>query len=35
MNRNQLFMNDIFTALDPQYIARVAGAGNKMVYMMD
>ena len=35
MNRNQLFMNDIFTALDPQYIARVAGAGNKIVYMMD
>jgi len=28
-------MNEIFTALDPQYIARVAGAGNKIVYMMD
>lgn len=28
-------MNSIFKALRPQHISRVAGAGNKMVYMLD
>jgi 3'-phosphoadenosine 5'-phosphosulfate (PAPS) 3'-phosphatase len=28
-------MNEVFSALKPQQIARVAGAGNKMVYMID
>ena len=35
MNRNQQSMNEIFKALNPQHVARVAGAGNKMVYMLD
>jgi 3'-phosphoadenosine 5'-phosphosulfate (PAPS) 3'-phosphatase len=28
-------MNKIFEALRPQHIARVAGAGNKIVHMLD
>jgi 3'-phosphoadenosine 5'-phosphosulfate (PAPS) 3'-phosphatase len=28
-------MNQIFDALSPQHIARVAGAGNKIVYLLD
>jgi len=28
-------MNKIFEALKPQHIARVAGAGNKIVHMLD
>lgn len=35
MNRNQDSMNTIFDALEPQHVARVAGAGNKIVHMMD
>lgn len=35
MNRNQESMNEIFRALNPQHIARVAGAGNKVVYLLD
>ena len=35
MNRNQDSMNEIFRALRPRMIERVAGAGNKMVYMLD
>ena len=28
-------MNEILNALEPQHIARVAGAGNKIVHMLD
>jgi 3'-phosphoadenosine 5'-phosphosulfate (PAPS) 3'-phosphatase len=35
MNKNQESMNKIFDALRPQHISRVAGAGNKVVYMLD
>lgn len=35
MNKNQESMNKIFDAIRPQHISRVAGAGNKVVYMLD
>lgn len=35
MNTNQQSMNKIFDAIKPQHIARVAGAGNKIVHMLD
>ena len=35
MNTNQNSMNHILNALKPQHIARVAGAGNKIVHMLD
>ena len=35
MNRNQDKMDDLFQALDPINVGRVAGAGNKIVYMLD
>lgn len=35
MNKNQESMDRILNALKPQHIARVAGAGNKVVYMLD
>jgi 3'-phosphoadenosine 5'-phosphosulfate (PAPS) 3'-phosphatase len=35
MNTNQASMNEIHHALDPQHVARVAGAGNKIVHMLD
>ncbi len=28
-------MNDIFAAIDPIHIARVAGSGNKAIHMID
>ncbi len=28
-------MNKVFSALQPKHISRVAGAGNKVVYMLD
>jgi len=28
-------MNEIIKALSPDYVARVAGAGNKIVYMLN
>ena len=28
-------MNEIFSALRPEHVARVAGAGNKIVYLLD
>ena len=28
-------MNKVFSSLQPKHIARVAGAGNKVVYMLD
>jgi len=35
MNRNQVKMDELLTALDPVNVARIAGAGNKIVYMLD
>lgn len=35
MNTNQQSTNRIFEALKGQHIARVAGAGNKIVHMLD
>ena len=35
MNSNQTSMNEILNALSPMHIARVAGAGNKIVHMLD
>ena len=35
MNRNQESMNEILQACEPDYLARVAGAGNKIVHMLD
>ena len=35
MNTNQQSMNEIHAALNPQHVARVAGAGNKIVHMLD
>lgn len=35
MNLNQKKMNELLEALDPVHIGRVAGSGNKIVYMLD
>lgn len=35
MNRNQTKMNELLNALDPINVGRVAGSGNKIVYMLD
>jgi hypothetical protein len=35
MNKNQDIMNKLFKALNPIHIGRVAGSGNKIVYMLD
>ena len=35
MNRNQTKMDELLNALDPINVGRVAGAGNKIVYMLD
>ena len=35
MNRNQSKMDELYKAIDPLNVARVAGAGNKVVYMLD
>ena len=35
MNTNQESMNDIFKALDVVHVARVAGAGNKIVHLLE
>ena len=35
MNTNQQSMNEIHAALTPQHVARVAGAGNKIVHLLD
>lgn len=34
-NTNQLIMNDLFGALNPTNVSKVAGAGNKIVYLLD
>jgi hypothetical protein len=35
MNRNQTKMDELLNALSPINVGRVAGAGNKIVYMLD
>jgi 3'(2'), 5'-bisphosphate nucleotidase len=35
MNRNQTKMDELFNSLNPINIGRVAGSGNKIVYMLD
>ena len=35
LNKNQKNMNSLFDAVDPVCVARVAGAGNKAVYLLD
>ena len=35
MNKNQTSHNEIFDAIDAKNVARVAGSGNKIVYMLD
>jgi hypothetical protein len=34
-NKNQGVMDDIFKAINPIHTARVAGSGNKIVYLLD
>ena len=34
-NRNQDVMNDLITSLNPINVAKVAGSGNKIVYILD
>jgi 3'-phosphoadenosine 5'-phosphosulfate (PAPS) 3'-phosphatase len=34
-NKNQQRMNKLFEAINPVNVARVAGSGNKAVYMID
>ena len=35
MNRNQTKINELFKALNPIDVGRIAGSGNKAVYMLD
>ena len=35
LNKNQKNMNMLFDAINPVQVARVAGAGNKAVYLLD
>jgi len=35
MNRNQTKMNELFKALNPVNVGRIAGSGNKIIYMLD
>jgi hypothetical protein len=35
MNRNQIKMNELFNALNPINVGRIAGSGNKVIYMLD
>lgn len=35
MNRNQTKMDELLNALDSVNVGRVAGSGNKIVYMLD
>ena len=35
MNRNQTKMDQLFNAIDPINVGRVAGSGNKIIYMLD
>lgn len=35
LNRNQRKMNELFEAINPVCVSRVAGSGNKTVYLLD
>ena len=35
LNRNQKVMDSLIDAIDPVNVARVAGSGNKFIYMLD
>ena len=35
LNSNQNIMNDVIKACNPGNISRVAGAGNKIIHMLD
>ena len=35
MKRNQNKMDQLLNALDPVYVSRVAGSGNKIIYLLD
>ena len=35
LNKNQKVMDELFKAINPVNIARVAGSGNKIVYLLD
>lgn len=35
LNKNQGIMNDVINACNPGNITRVAGAGNKIIHMLD
>ena len=35
LNKNQGMMNKLFDAIQPISVARVAGSGNKTVYLLD
>jgi len=35
LNKNQKKMNDLFNAIEPINVSRVAGSGNKIVYLVD
>lgn len=35
LNKNQKVMDNIIDAIDPINVARVAGSGNKIVYLLD
>lgn len=35
MNKNQGVMDQLFKAIDPISVARVAGSGNKFIHVLD
>lgn len=35
LNKNQVRMNEVLNATNPTTIAKVAGAGNKILYLLD
>lgn len=35
LNKNQAIMNEIIEAINPINVARVAGSGNKIIYILD
>lgn len=34
-NKNQAVMDDLLNALNPMFVSKVAGSGNKIVYLLD
>jgi hypothetical protein len=35
LNKNQNVMNSVLDALNPVNVSRVAGSGNKIIYLLD